>query len=209
MIDKYYDAYSKISKKYDLKDKPSLSLLTKNQDSFIIEIEEDDEKEVLEVLKNALRPAITNLIDMRNTEGEKLLVDIMERIKIISELVEIIENKSPEILINHKNKMRERVNEILDKIEIDDNRLAQEIAIYADKTNVTEEIVRLKSHFKQFELIINQGGDVGRKLDFLVQELNREVNTIGSKSPDIDISNYVVNMKSEIEKIREQIQNLE
>lgn len=125
---------------------------------------------------------------------------------IISE----IEKRAPEIIAVHKQKMLDRIKELIDdSIEIDEGRIAMEVAVFSDKTNITEEIVRLRSHFKQFSDILSESKSVGRKLDFLIQEINREVNTIGSKSPDIDISNYVVDMKSEIEKIREQIQNIE
>lgn len=210
IIDEYHKAYTLIKERYSIKDDISLNMLIKNQDTLEIEFEESSEEEILEIIKSAVGQAIENLVKMRAVEGEKLKEDVIMRVDIIDKVVDEIEKLSPEILLAHKNKMIERINEIKEEgIELEDTRIAQEVAIFADKTNITEEIVRLRSHFKQLKSIINEGGNVGRKLDFLVQELNREVNTIGSKSPDIDISNYVVDMKSEIEKIREQIQNFE
>jgi uncharacterized protein (TIGR00255 family) len=210
VLDEYYRAYSEIKEKYDIRGDVSLSMLTKHQDSLSVEFEESSEDEILDVVSKSISLAIENLVEMRGVEGKKLKEDVIMRVGMINDIVAEIEKISPEILIAHKNKMIDRINEIKEEgIEFEEQRLAQEVAIFADKTNITEEIVRLKSHFKQVEDIISAGGNVGRKLDFLVQELNREVNTIGSKSPDIDISNYVVDMKSEIEKIREQIQNFE
>lgn len=210
VLDEYYKAYNEIKEKYEIRGDVSLSMLTKHQDALDIEFEESSEDEILHVITESITLAIANLIDMRSVEGEKLKEDVIMRVGIINDVVAEIEKITPEILIAHKNKMIDRINEIKEEgIEFEEQRLAQEVAIFADKTNITEEVVRLKSHFKQVEAIIAEGGNVGRKLDFLVQELNREVNTIGSKSPDVDISNYVVDMKSEIEKIREQIQNFE
>lgn len=209
VLDKYYDAYKQISERYDINREISLSLLLKNDEALRVEFEEIDEDEILEVLNGALISALDSLIQMREREGKKLVEDILYRIDKVCKIVLEIEKMSPLILETHREKMKERIESVLEDGQLEESRLMQEVAIYADKTNITEEIVRLRSHFDQFKLILNSGGDVGRKLDFLVQELNREVNTIGSKSPDIDISNYVVDMKSEIEKIREQVQNLE
>ena len=210
VLDEYYKAYSEIREKYDIRGDVSLAMLTKHQDALEIQFEESSEDEIIHVIKESLSLAIEALVDMRIVEGEKLKEDVIMRVGIINDTVGEIEKITPEILLAHKTKMIDRINEIKDEgVEFEEQRLAQEVALFADKTNITEEVVRLKSHFKQVEAIIAEGGNVGRKLDFLVQELNREVNTIGSKSPDIDISNYVVNMKSEIEKIREQIQNFE
>lgn len=210
ILDEYYRAYSEIKEKYEIRSDISLSMLTKHQDALEIEFEESSEEEIQFVIDESIKLAIQDLVQMRTIEGEKLKEDVIMRVNTINEIVSEIEKLSPEILLAHKKKMIDRINEIKEEgIEFEEQRLAQEVAIFADKTNITEEIVRLKSHFKQVETIISEGGNVGRKLDFLVQELNREVNTIGSKSPDIDISNYVVDMKSEIEKIREQIQNFE
>ncbi|MGB3368630.1 MAG: YicC/YloC family endoribonuclease, partial [Acidaminobacteraceae bacterium] len=195
VLDEYHRAYTEIREKYGIDGDVSLSMLTKHQDALEIEFEESSEDEIVHVITESINLAIADLIDMRSVEGEKLKEDVIMRIEIINDIVAEIEKITPEILLAHKNKMIDRINEIKDEgIEFEEQRLAQEVAIFADKTNITEEVVRLKSHFKQVENIIAEGGNVGRKLDFLVQELNREVNTIGSKSPDVDISNYVVNM---------------
>jgi uncharacterized protein (TIGR00255 family) len=147
---------------------------------------------------------------MRQVEGEKLLEDINLRIGQIKDILLSLEKVAPQIIIAHKEKMRERIRDLLDdEVVLDEVRLAQEVAYFSDKTNITEELVRLDSHLDQLKKIFEEERAIGRKLDFLLQEINREINTIGSKSPDVDISNYVIELKSTFEKIREQIQNIE
>jgi len=210
LLDEYVIALNNISEKYGVKNDSSTSLLARYPDALKIEYEETDEEEIWVALEETLKNALVLLMDMRAREGESLKADVLNRIAEIESAITEIEKKAPEIIAVHKEKMLDRIKELIDdSIEIDEARVAMEVAVFADKTNITEEIVRLKSHFKQFADIFNESKSVGRKLDFLIQEINREVNTIGSKSPDVDISNYVVAMKSEIEKIREQIQNIE
>ena len=210
LLDEYVVALNNISERYGAKNDTSTSLLARYPDALKIEYEETDEGVIWEALELTLRNALDLLMDMRAREGELLKKDVLGRISEIDVIISEIEKKAPEIIAVHKQKMLDRIKELIDdSIEIDEGRIAMEVAVFSDKTNITEEIVRLRSHFKQFSDILNESKSVGRKLDFLIQEINREVNTIGSKSPDIDISNYVVDMKSEIEKIREQIQNIE
>ncbi len=210
ILDQYYGALTEVKEKYDLTDDVKLSLLAKYPDAMTVEYEEADEEVIWSVLSKAVETAMESLMDMRRVEGEKLQIDIMERADAIKETVKSIDALGPEIIEAYKKKMVERIRELLDEaIEIDESRILHEVAIFADKTSVTEEIVRLDSHMEQLKQIFKQKGGVGRKLDFLIQEINREINTIGSKSPDIDISNFVIDIKSEIEKIREQIQNIE
>jgi len=210
LLDEYVVALNNISERYGAKNDTSTSLLARYPDALKIEYEETDEEVIWEALELTLRNALDLLMDMRAREGELLKKDVLGRISEIDVIISEIEKKAPEIIAVHKQKMLDRIKELIDdSIEIDEGRIAMEVAVFSDKTNITEEIVRLRSHFKQFSDILNESKSVGRKLDFLIQEINREVNTIGSKSPDIDISNYVVDMKSEIEKIREQIQNIE
>lgn len=210
LMDNYHGVLKEIIGRYGLRDDISVGLVSKFPDAIKLEANEADEELIWNCLESACTSAITKLVDMRLVEGEKLVKDVVMRKGIIEENLDSIEEISPEIVETHKNKMIERIKELLDSdVEIDESRINQEIAIYADKTNITEEIVRLRSHFEQLITILSSGGSIGRKLDFLLQEMNREVNTIGSKSPDIDISNYVISMKSELEKIREQIQNIE
>lgn len=161
-------------------------------------------------LAKALDIAIENVTAMRKAEGNNIYQDLVMRINLLRELLAKIEKRAPEVPIEAQKRINDRINDLLkDNIVIDPERLAQEIAIFADKANITEEIVRLKSHFEQFIKTLQSKQAVGRKLDFLVQELNREVNTIASKANDFTITTVAVDMKSEIEKIREQIQNVE
>lgn len=210
VLDQYVDALGSIQKKYDIDRAYDLNLLTRFQDVFSIEYKEVDEEAIWGLVEEALKEALSSLMDMRRVEGEKLLEDINNRIEIIKGIIGELEKRAPEIVVLHKAKMRERIQELLDdSIELDEVRLAQEVAYFADKTNITEELVRLSSHLDQLANIFNEDKSIGRKLDFLLQEINREINTIGSKSPDVDISNFVIELKSEFEKIREQIQNIE
>lgn len=211
VLDQYYAALKHLKDRYALRDDVTLSLLSRHPEAFRVEYMEVDGDAIWSVLEKATAAALVQMVEMRKTEGAKLVEDILERIRQMKSRLEKIEGQSPQIVEAYRQKMRDRLTDLLGDmgIQIDEARIAHEIAIFADKTNVTEEIVRLKSHFDQIADIIDQGGAAGRKLDFLVQEMNREVNTIGSKSPDFEISNDVIELKSELEKIREQIQNIE
>lgn len=210
VLDQYVSALEAIKDKYTLVDDMGVSLLARYPDALKVEFEEADEELIWTLMESALTGALENLKAMRQVEGVKLKEDTISRVNVIRAIVKEIEKLAPDIVATHKEKMLERIKDLLDgTIEVDEQRIAMEIAVFSDKTNITEEIVRLESHFEQLVNILDESKPVGRKLDFLIQEMNREVNTIGSKSPDIDISNYVVDMKSEIEKIREQIQNIE
>lgn len=210
VLDQYHNALSSIKDKYDVKETISLGLLSKFPDALEITYEETDQEAVWIVMQESLNRALESVSNMREIEGGKLKTDVINRVESIKTMLESIEALVPDIVQNHKNKMTERIHELLDgEVEVDEDRIVHEVAVYADKTSIAEEVTRLYSHFDQLNHFMEKGGSVGRKLDFLVQELNREVNTIGSKSPDIDISNYVIEMKSEVEKIREQIQNIE
>lgn len=210
VLDQYVSALEAIKDKYTVVDDMGVSLLARYPDALKVEFQEADEELIWTLMESALTGALENLKTMRQVEGVKLKEDTISRVNVIRGIVKEIEKLAPDIVATHKEKMLERIKDLLDgTIEVDEQRIAMEIAVFSDKTNITEEIVRLESHFEQLVNILDESKPVGRKLDFLIQEMNREVNTIGSKSPDIDISNYVVDMKSEIEKIREQIQNIE
>ena len=211
ILDKFVTVYKDIIKRYELKEEISLGMITRVQDGIDVSYLERGEDEYWDAISPALDTAIERLLEMRLTEGEKLKQDILDKVAHIETLLSQLEVMSPQILENYKLKTKERVKDILEgyNAELDENRIANELAIYADKTNINEEIVRIHSHLEQIRVILMATEPIGRKLDFLIQELNREVNTIGSKSPDIDISNLVITLKSDIEQIREQIQNLE
>lgn len=205
----YVDNLRELGKKLDLRDDLSLSSISKFSDIFNVKKAEDDEEEVFEDVKQVLNVAVNNFISMRQLEGERLKKDILYRLKNIKELITSIEKKSPETVTNYRERITAKMQEVLKDTSIDEHRILLESALYSEKIAVDEETVRLNSHLKQFHTLLEEKNPVGRKLDFLVQEINRETNTIGSKAQDIEITSYVVEIKSEIEKIREQIQNIE
>lgn len=174
-----------------------------------LEEEEKDLESVWLVIKEALVKSVDALVGMRAIEGAKLAQDLLHRKRLVSDCVRQIGERSPVIVTEYQEKMHQRVQELLGQIEIDESKLANEIAFFADKASITEELVRLESHLNQMENILSCDDTVGRKLDFLVQEMNREINTIGSKANDLTISHLVVAVKSELEKVREQVQNIE
>lgn len=206
----YYNTLQELIEELNLKDNVSLNNILNIPDIVKLKKKEVDSDSILEVLNNALSEALENISSMREKEGEELKNDILVKLNVIKGYLKIIEEKSPQVVIEYKKKLNDRISELIDNDTIlDKERLNNEVAFFADKASIDEEIVRLKSHIKQLELILEEEGSIGRKLDFLIQEFNREINTIGSKSSDVTITGYVVELKSEIEKIREQIQNIE
>ena len=210
LASQYVNILREIRDKFDLVDDISVMNVAKFPDVIKTEEKEEDEDLLWSILSTALEETLTNLKGMRNEEGQKLAKDVLERCDILQSTIEEIEKNSYNVVIDYKEKLNNRISEILDNPSlIDENRLAQEVAIYADKSNITEEIVRFKSHIGQLRNTIVKDESIGRKIDFLIQEMNRETNTIGSKSSDLNITNLVVEIKSELEKIREQIHNIE
>lgn len=211
ILDKYVKVYREIQARYQLRDEMSLSMLTRIQEGIDVSYLERGEEDFWNAIEPALDTALSRIEEMRAQEGSQLKNDILAKVANIRATLKLIEVHAPRIVENYRAKTRERIADLLLDMnaELDEMRLANEIAIYADKTNINEEIVRIYSHLEQIDAILTDTEPVGRKLDFLVQELNREINTIGSKSPDIDISNLVIGLKSDIEQIREQIQNIE
>ncbi|WP_026893919.1 YicC/YloC family endoribonuclease [Clostridiisalibacter paucivorans] len=206
----YIKALGELCEECNIEKNLSLKMLSSFPDVLKIEKKDEDEDEIWMCLKPAVEKAINNLYIMRAKEGKELAHDIIDRSNIIEKTVKGIENRASGVVLEYKNKLKNRIEELLeDAYELDETRLANEVAYFADKSNITEEIVRLFSHINQLKKTINADMPVGRKLDFLVQEMNREVNTIGSKVGDLEITNSVVEIKSELEKIREQIQNIE
>lgn len=205
----YVNALRNANIKLGLNDDLSLSDITRFPDVFKIQKVQDDEEIVWNAVKQVCLEALNKFIDMRETEGTKMYEDISSRLDFIEEKTNEIEKISPLISENYKNRLYSKIKETLEDRDIDEQRILTEVAIFSDKIAVDEETVRLHSHVSQFRDLINSNEPVGRKLDFLVQELNREVNTIGSKAQDLSVTKTVVELKSEIEKIREQIQNIE
>lgn len=192
-----------------LEDDLTLSKIMRLPDVFVVKKVEEDEDAVWNDVKVAAETATERFITMRENEGEKMREDILSRLDYITSLVEKIEQKSPETTEKYRKKLFDKISEILKDTNVDEQRILTEAAIFSEKTAVDEETVRLRSHIKQCREMLSLDEAVGRKLDFLIQEFNREANTIGSKCQDIEITKIVVDLKSEIEKIREQIQNIE
>ena len=174
-----------------------------------LEIEDDDETLLWQELSECLNNAITSFLLMRENEGEKIKEDLEKRIECVKEKIEKISEISTGLVEEYVVKLERRVNELLKTSVVDETRLAQEIVIYSDKCSVEEELTRLRSHISQFLNLLNETNPIGKKLDFLIQEMNRETNTIGSKANNLEITNLVVDIKTEIENIREQVQNIE
>jgi len=203
-------ALEELKEELQIDDSIRLSNLLSVSDILRTEKRDLDDDLVWETLNEAMKDALVQMSSMRDFEGEKLKEDMLIKLDTIEGIVAQVQERSPLVIQDYKIKLNERINSLVeDKSLIDPDRLAMEVAIYADKSSIDEEITRLRSHTGQFKEILLQEGGVGRKLDFLIQEFNREANTIGSKSSDSKIVSYVVELKSEIEKIREQIQNIE
>lgn len=209
VVNSYFAAMRESSVNLGYKFEPNVSMLFKIPDAFVQFKEETDSEAVWEHLNKALCIAISNLEAMRETEGEKLRKELMILLGNCKSFYKAICDRSPLVPLEYKEKLNQRLSELLEKGIVDEQRLAVEVALFADKCSIDEEIARFNSHIEQFRDAINSEGSIGRRLDFIVQEMNREVNTMGSKANDIIITNSVISLKSELEKIREQIQNLE
>ena len=210
LASQYVNILNEIKEKFNLQDDISVMSVAKFPDLVKCEEKEEDEDLYWSMLREALDITLEKLGQMRQEEGKKLAEDTLERCDTLRSYVDEIEKYSDTIVNEYKEKLNNRIKEILeDPNIIDENRLAQEVAIFADKSNITEEIVRFRSHIEQLKKTVVKNDSIGRKIDFLIQEMNREVNTMGSKSSNINITNLVVEVKSELEKIREQIQNIE
>lgn len=205
----YVNALRSIAGELNVKDDLSLSKLIKLPDIFNVQKTPDDEEQVWTDVAEVAKEALEKFVEMRGTEGAKLRSDVLEKTALIREMVEKVEEISPTTVEAYREKLFRKLSEVLEGKDIDQQRIVTEAAIFAEKIAVDEETVRLKSHISQLEDMLDSEESVGRKLDFIVQEMNRETNTIGSKAQDLNITRLVVDMKAELEKIREQIQNIE
>ncbi len=211
LLDKLIQALESINNKYELHKAVGIEHLMKFDDILTIEPVEEDLDLLWVKLETCISNALLNLMEMRQNEGNRISVDIMKRVGFVRTYVEGVNKRVPAVVQEYKEKLNQRINELLKDsgTQIDESRLALEVAIYADKSDITEEIVRMRSHLAELEKIPSETEPVGKKLDFLMQEMNREVNTMGSKSQDNTITSIVIELKSELSKIREQIQNIE
>lgn len=209
LADAYVKALDELKDRYSLSGEINLTILTRFPDIIKIDSEEEDEDLLWGVLEIALKKGLDDLVLMRSAEGQKLKDDLIIKCGIISQSLEEIEKRSSFVVEDYKKRLETRLIELLDNKGIDETRMAMEVAVFADRAGIDEEIVRQKSHVRQFLDTLDLEEPVGRKLDFLVQEMIREINTIGSKANDIAITKEVLLIKAEIEKMREQIQNIE
>jgi uncharacterized protein (TIGR00255 family) len=209
LADSYFETLESIKKRYKVIDDISVSTLARMPDVIYTNHNEEDLEEIWNLISIGLKQAVDNLIAMRQKEGNKLLETILEKCDIISSSLGKIKERAPLVTEEYGHKLREKVKELSLNVPIDENRISLEISLYADKSSIDEEIVRLNSHILQLKDTLKQKESIGRKLDFIVQEMNRETNTIGSKAGDLALVNLVLVIKNEIEKIREQIQNIE
>lgn len=205
----YIKAIETLRDTYNLKDDISVSLVAKFPDILKVEKTEVDEEKIWSLLKIALDSALNALVRMREIEGEGLKNSILEKADYMENILKDISLRAPHVVEEYKQKLENRIKELLDQQTIDESRIATEVAFFADRCSIDEEIVRLGSHIAQIRETLKLDQSIGRKLDFLIQEMNREINTIGSKANDLAITRNVVEVKSELEKVREQIQNIE
>lgn len=205
----YVDALRRANEILELKDDITLSNLIRLPDIFNVIKNTEDEEVIWNDVKVAAEDALNSFVSMREAEGVKMREDVEQRLDYIEKLVEKVEERSPMVTDAYRERLYNKLSEILNDKKIDEQRILTEAAVFSEKTAVDEETVRLKSHINQFRNLLEINEPVGRKLDFLIQEFNRESNTIGSKAQDVEIIKIVVELKSEIEKIREQIQNIE
>ena len=205
----YVKAFEELSDTYSIENNLNSGILARFNDVLLIRKEEADEEKIWNAVKSVAEVAVDKFISMREAEGIKLRDDICSRADTILEKVEFVESRSPETVKEYTQKLLTRMQDVLGGVNVDETRILTEAAIYADKIAVAEETVRLRSHLEQLRGFFDSDEAIGRKMDFLVQEINREANTIGSKACDVDIARCVLDIKSEVEKIREQVQNIE
>ncbi|MCD7945149.1 MAG: YicC family protein [Clostridiales bacterium] len=205
----YLKALREMGETFGLRDDVSVSLLSRLPDVFRVERAPENLEQLTEDIRQVTRMALTDFNAMRAREGEKLAEDLLGRLDTLEGYTCQVEARSPETVTAYRERLTVKLREVLEDRQIDDARILTEAAIFADKVAVAEETVRLHSHINQFRGMIRQGGVIGRKLDFLIQEMNRETNTTGSKCNDLQLSTIVVDMKAELEKLREQVQNVE
>ena len=205
----YLDYLNRMAEEFSLENDIRVSNLSRYPDVLVMEEQDVDEKELWDGLERALRGACEQFVASRIKEGESLKVDLIDKLDHMISYVDFIEKRSPQIMEEYRKRLEDKIKEILGDRQMDDGRIATEVTIYADKVCVDEETVRLRSHINTTKETLLEGGSIGRKLDFIAQEMNREANTILSKANNIEISDTGINLKTSIEKVREQIQNIE
>lgn len=209
IADEYMAIFNNMSEKYNLKNDMTVGGLARFPEVITMDEVQEDEEELWHFIEEAMKAALEQFVNTRILEGENLKKDLLEKLDHMEELVAFVEKRSPEIMKEYRSKLESKVKELLGDTTIDESRIATEVIIYADKICIDEETVRLRSHIEHARKCLNEEGGIGRKMDFIAQEMNREANTTLSKANDIEISNAAIDLKTEIEKVREQIQNIE
>lgn len=209
IADEYMTIFNNMSEKYNLKNDMTVGGLARFPEVITMDEVQEDEEELWHFIEEAMKAALEQFVNTRILEGENLKKDLLGKLDHMEELVAFVEKRSPEIMKEYRSKLESKVKELLGDTTIDESRIATEVIIYADKICVDEETVRLRSHIEHARKCLNEEGGIGRKMDFIAQEMNREANTTLSKANDIEISNAAIDLKTEIEKVREQIQNIE
>ena len=209
IADEYMAIFNNMSEKYNLKNDMTVGGLARFPEVITMDEVQEDEEELWHFIEEAMKAALEQFVNTRILEGENLKKDLLGKLDHMEELVAFVEKRSPEIMKEYRSKLESKVKELLGDTTIDESRIATEVIIYADKICVDEETVRLRSHIEHARKCLNEDGGIGRKMDFIAQEMNREANTTLSKANNIEISNAAIDLKTEIEKIREQIQNIE
>lgn len=209
IADEYMAIFNNMSEKYNLKNDMTVGGLARFPEVITMDEVQEDEEELWHFIEEAMKAALEQFVNTRILECENLKKDLLGKLDHMEELVAFVEKRSPEIMKEYRSKLESKVKELLGDTTIDESRIATEVIIYADKICVDEETVRLRSHIEHARKCLNEDGGIGRKMDFIAQEMNREANTTLSKANDIEISNAAIDLKTEIEKVREQIQNIE
>lgn len=209
LASEYMDYFVKMQRQFGIDNDVKVSMLAQMPEVLSMEQVPEDEEQIWQLLAKAVEEAARKFVDSRIQEGEQLKADLLGKLDYMESLVEFIEGRFPLVLAEYRSRLEDKVKELLENSLIDENRIVAEVMLYADKICVDEELVRLRSHMEATRKELNAGGSVGRKLDFIAQEMNREANTILSKSGDLEITDKAIALKTEIEKVREQIQNIE
>lgn len=209
LVDAYLNIFDQLSSRSRLKQELRLETLLQMNDVVTIKTDAENEEEMEKALNRTLSMGLDSLIEMREKEGVAIEIDLRKRLERISGFVDEVRGRTSEIVKAYQIRLKENVERLCQGVEVDADRISQEVAIFAERSDITEELVRMASHIQQFETYLEIDDVVGRRLDFLIQEMNREVNTLGSKSSDGNVSRIVVEMKAELEKLREQVQNVE
>jgi uncharacterized protein (TIGR00255 family) len=209
LVRNYYDVLVQMRDEFNLKDEITLSMMAAFRDAYVLKESGPDVSVIWEELKEVVERAMDALMEMRKKEGENICHDLVLRMDLITKSLDSIALRAPQVVLDYQKRFAERVKELTGGVALDEMRLVQEIAIMADRCDIMEEIVRFKSHILQFQDLLEADDAAGRNIDFLIQEMNREINTIGSKSADAEIARKVIEIKAELARIREQVQNIE